>query len=61
MADHITLLGAEDVLRAARNMQSAAEDMQRVAASIEDSVQRFARILAEHAERIEAAMASDQD
>ena len=36
MSDYITLLGSEDVRRAAREMQSAAEGMGRAAMDIED-------------------------
>lgn len=38
MAEYITLMGAEDVARAASVMRSAGEDMCRAAGSIEGSV-----------------------
>jgi hypothetical protein len=54
MPDHVTLLGAEDVQRAGRAMQQAAEQMVQVSNSIEFSVGRMERALLEFAERMEA-------
>ena len=57
MSDHITLIGAERVSQAASNMMGAATDIYRAASVFEESANRFARLLDEHANRIEAAMA----
>lgn len=56
MSDYMTLLGAEQVQSAANCMVSAADDMQRTASSISESVDRMVRALDEHAIRIEDAM-----
>jgi len=55
MAEYMTLIGAESVQTAGYTMKHAAEEMKRAAESFEYSVQTLARILTEHAERIEAA------
>jgi len=41
MADYVTLLGAEEVSRAANRMQQAAADMQRAADRIEYTLNQF--------------------
>lgn len=43
MSDYVTLLGAEDVQRAASQMQSAAQDMQRAASQIDHTFMHFLR------------------
>lgn len=45
MADYVTLLGAEDVARAGRNMASAAGDMQAAAGNVQHAVFELARVL----------------
>jgi uncharacterized protein YukE len=55
MGDYVTLIGAEEVGRAGQNMRQAADEMQRAANQINDTVERFIRALDEHAARIEAA------
>lgn len=52
---HVTLLGAEDVARAASRMGSAADDMLRAASSIDSSVDRLCRSLDEAAQRMQDA------
>ena len=56
MADYITLMGSEDVSRAGRNMQSAAEQMSRAASSIEDSLFRHRQFLDDWIQRLESVM-----
>lgn len=43
MSEYMTLLGAEDVSRAGNRMVSAAEDMQRAAVSMDDTLERNRR------------------
>lgn len=43
MSDYITLLGAEDVSRAASRMESAAEQMQRAATAFDNTADRLIR------------------
>ncbi len=52
MAEYITLLGAEQVQRAAGEMSSAAHEMNRAAMSIDGAMDRFERLV----ERFEAAV-----
>lgn len=44
MGDYMTLLGAEDVARAGRNMQSAADQMQSAAEVIQESNRQFLHV-----------------
>lgn len=60
MSDHMRLLGAEEVSRAASSMIESAENMQRAVAEFGYQVDRLERILGEHAERVEAAMKQEQ-
>lgn len=53
MGDYITLLGAEDVARAGSLMRSAAEEMSRAAASMEESLQRHRQAQEEFLTRFE--------
>lgn len=55
MNDYVTLVGAEEVARAGHNMRAAADEMQRAANQINETIERFTRALDEHAARIEAA------
>ena len=55
MADYVTLLGAEEVAQAARNMNSAAADMRRVAETISEAmrdsirkIEAFREVLERH-------------
>ncbi len=59
MSDYITLLGAEQVASAGQYMRGAANDMERAASSISDSVDRLIRAMSEHADRIETAARGD--
>ncbi len=45
MAEHITLVGAEDVLRASHNMRAAADRMAQAAAEITAAVEQLQRDL----------------
>jgi len=45
MTDYVTLLGAEQVQSAARQMASAADEMRRAAGSIDDSLRSHQRFL----------------
>jgi hypothetical protein len=60
MADYMTLLGAEDVKSASRQMQSAADDMNRAASSIDASVTRLDQILSEAIARFDTARLFNQ-
>lgn len=55
MTDYITLLGAEDVRRAASNMTAAAHEMSRAAANIEAALQNHQRFLDDWLMRYEKA------
>ncbi len=48
--ENIHLIGAEQVSNAARTISAAASDMQRAAASFEDSITRLERALENHAQ-----------
>ena len=54
----VHLIGAEEVARAGYVMREAAESMARSAMLIEQSSERLTAALAEHAARIEAAIAN---
>lgn len=54
MAEYVTLLGAEEVARAAGRMQSAAADMQRAADTIDHSLTMLASRMEEWISRLEA-------
>lgn len=54
MSDYITLLGAEQVANAANTMRGAADEMQRAAANIEGSLERFLIRFEHLVERLEA-------
>ena len=56
MSEYVHLIGAEEVGRAARNMQEAADQMTKAAASFEFIVAGLVLALEEHAGRIEYAM-----
>lgn len=45
MSQYMTLVGAEDVSRAASNMRSAADDMTRAAANIAAALEQHQRFL----------------
>lgn len=59
-SEYIRLLGAEEVSQAARNICAAADQISRAASSFDNTVDRLARVLEEHAGRIEAAMAEPE-
>lgn len=61
MSDYVTLLGAENVQRAGHGMSAAADRMQQVAASFDESVRRLILALEEHAARIEQATRPTND
>lgn len=52
MSDYITLLGAEDVQRAASTMREAADNMQRAADSIDYSLHQALNRFEEQIERL---------
>ncbi len=56
MSEHMHLIGTEEVVRAARTMAGAAENMLRAAYHIESTIERLQRVLDEHASRVEAAV-----
>ncbi len=58
MSEFITLLGAEDVRSAGSSMREAASEMQRAAASIEDSLQRHRLFLDDWLFRLEEVFKS---
>lgn len=55
MSDYITLVGAEEVTRAAGRMQSAADQMSQAASSIDHSLEMFLRRFEELVVRMEEA------
>lgn len=59
MSDYITLLGSEDVVRAASRMSSAADDMLRAANLISESQDQFLRRYEELVVRQEVAAAME--
>jgi hypothetical protein len=58
MSNHITLIGAETVQSAGFAMSRAAEQMQRAANTIEESLQRHERFLDDWLLRLEAVAAA---
>lgn len=58
--EYMTLLGAEQVERAASGMARAAEEMQRAAWAFDNAIERLRTILDEHASRVEAAVQDKQ-
>lgn len=61
MAEYITLMGAEEVSRAASRMQSAAETMSQAASSIDHSNEMFLRRFDEIVSRLEEAVVMKED
>ena len=59
MSEYITLLGAEQVQSAGSSIARAADDIQRAASSISESIGRLIRAMEEHATRVEAAARGD--
>jgi hypothetical protein len=57
MADHVTLLGAEDVAQAARTMRAAADEMQRAAIAISEAMQAQQRFLDDWLTRLDGTLA----
>lgn len=53
MAEHVTLLGADDVRSAGYTMQSAAEEMKRAAATIDYALERHHRFMDDWLSRFE--------
>jgi hypothetical protein len=51
--EHMNLMGSEDVLRAGHRMSSAAEDMNRAAASIDSTLHLFLERFERLVERLE--------
>ena len=60
MTDYVTLMGAEKVESAGYTMRSAAEQMQRAASSIDESLARHQRFLDDWLTRLEAALEKAQ-
>lgn len=56
MAEYMHLIGAEDVRAASINMRQAADDMQRAAASISDTLEAQRRYMEEWIGRFENAV-----
>ena len=56
MADYITLVGAEEVSRAATRMSSAADDMLRAASIYSEAVDRLNRQVEDQIMRLERLM-----
>lgn len=56
MGDYVTLLGSENVKAGGTKMMYAAEEMAKAVVAMGEHVDRMARILEDHAQRIEAAM-----
>ncbi len=56
MSEYVYLVGAEDVARAGSSMQSAAEDMQRAASVMEESLRLHQQFLDDWLSRFEFIM-----
>lgn len=54
MPDYVTLMGAEEVSRAASTMREAAHNMERAASTISEALQRHERMMEEFVVRMEA-------
>lgn len=61
MSGHITLLGAEDVQRAGRQIEAASDNVARAASSMDHSAERMSQALNQTAARIEAAVQDARD
>ncbi len=61
MSEYITLLGADDVRAAGYAMKEAAHQMSAAASQFNDDVNRLQRILDEHVEGIQAALAAAKE
>ena len=68
MTEYVHLIGAEDVLKAGASMREAAQEMQRAASSIEDTMFRHRQFLEDWAARlvtrleaIDAAVAQEKE
>lgn len=57
MSDYVTLLGAEDIRQASRNITSAAQNMNRAAENIDAALQNHEWFLDDWLLRFEAAIA----
>ena len=60
MTDYVTLMGVEKVESAGYTMRSAADQMQRAASSIDESLARHQRFLDDWLTRLEAALEKAQ-
>jgi len=61
MTEYITILGTEDITRAGCNMISAATDISRAAALIDESLQRHRIFLDEWLARFENLLSEKKD
>lgn len=60
MAEYVTLMGAEDVRRAAHTISSAAADMRQAASSLDNSLHHLRVYLDEWLLRFEQALEKEQ-
>lgn len=58
MSEYITLVGAEEVSRAASSMRSAADDMQRAASSYQYVVDQQQRFMDDWLQRLEVVLSA---
>ena len=56
MAEYVTLLGAEDVSRAAGRMQSAAEEMSRAASNFQSAMEQHQRFMDDLLQRLDGIL-----
>ena len=61
MADYVTLLGAEDVARAASSMRESAHAMQMAADTIQFALENHQRVMWEWLEAFKAAQVQEVD
>ena len=61
MADYVTLLGAEQVSNAARQIAGAAEDMRRAASQMDDTFSRQRQFLDDWLLRLESVLSQTKD
>ena len=60
MSQYVTLIGTEDVSRAGRNMQDAAQSMNGAASEMSFQIDRLERVLQEFGDRMESLLAQKE-
>lgn len=60
-SEYVTLMGAEDVLRAGKQISSAADDISRAIGSLDDYLFRLQRLLETHEENMRQILEERND